>query len=171
MTNGKTIQQMREENPNFDRDLERTFAMADAAAAKKNTPAELIAEYHANKLWLKQATDRFAEMCKPRLERQQQIEGALHEQLLALNNGALDGKRASFSTEAGTAYLSTIVTPRIVDKEKWLDWVLEDWDNRGPMLAIGNPVKAGFDEYVGEHKQNPPFTETSSITRVNIRST
>ena len=135
------------------------------------TPAELIAEHNANKFWLKQAADRFAEFCKPKNERQQQIEGELHAKLLELNVGlGNDGKRASFSTDAGTAYLSTIVTPKVTSKEQWLDWILEDWDNRGPMLAIGNPVKAEFDEYVNEHRQNPPFTETSSITRVNIRS-
>lgn len=135
------------------------------------TPAELIAEHHANKLWLKQASDRFAEMCKAKNDRQQQIEGELHTKLLELNAGKTDNKRASFSTEAGTAYLSTIVTPKVTDKLAFLDWILEDWDNRGPMLAIGAPVKAGFDEYFNEHQQNPPFTETSSITRVNIRST
>lgn len=134
------------------------------------TPAELIAEHHANKLWLKQASDKFAEFCKPRQERQKQIEGELHAKLLELNAGATGKQRASFSTEAGTAYLSTIVTPKITDKEKWLDWVLEHWDARGPMLAIGAPVKAGFDEYVSQHQQNPPFTETSSFTRVNINS-
>lgn len=34
---GKTIEQMRAENPNFDRDLERTFALADHAAGKPYT--------------------------------------------------------------------------------------------------------------------------------------
>lgn len=38
---GKTIAQMREENPNFDRDLERTFAMADAADEKKKAEPQI----------------------------------------------------------------------------------------------------------------------------------
>ena len=38
---GKTIAQMREENPNFDRDLERTFAMADAAEERKKAEPQI----------------------------------------------------------------------------------------------------------------------------------
>lgn len=41
MQGGKTVADMREENPNFDRDLERTFAMIDAK--KESTPAAKIA--------------------------------------------------------------------------------------------------------------------------------
>lgn len=38
---GKTIAQMREENPNFDRDLETTFAMADAADAREKAAPQI----------------------------------------------------------------------------------------------------------------------------------
>jgi hypothetical protein len=53
---GKTIAQMREESPNFDRDLERTFAMADAAAAREAESPEnkLIAEINQAKAGVSQ---------------------------------------------------------------------------------------------------------------------
>lgn len=132
------------------------------------TPSELIAEHKRLKAFLKKESDRFDEFCKPHKNRMQQIEGELHQGLLALNNGEVG--KASFSTEEGTAYLSTIVTPKITDKLAWLDWVLEAWDERGAMLAIGAPVKAEFDNYVQEKGARPPHTDVSSFTRVNIRS-
>jgi len=132
------------------------------------TPSDLIAEHQRIKLFLKQQSDKFEEFCKPHKDRMQQIEGELHQGLLEHNNGEVG--KASFSTENGTAYLSTIVTPKIIDKLAWLDWVLEDWDKRGAMLSIGAPVKAEFDNYVQEHNQKPPHTDTTSFTRVNIRA-
>lgn len=112
---------------------------------------------------------QFNEYLKPIREREDWIEKVLFARLAELNKGKVEGKRASISTDHGTAYLSTIITPKVTDKTAWLDFILEDWDNRGGMLAIGAPVKEAFNEYVDEHKTNPPFTEVNFFTRVNIR--
>ena len=133
-----------------------------------STPANLIAEHKKIKAFLKQQSEAFAEFCKPHNTRMTEIESELHERLLDLNGGEIG--KASLKTDEGTAYLSTIVTPKIVDKTKYLDWVLEDWDNRGGMLQIGAPVKAEFDAWIEQHGSPPPNTETSSFTRVNIRA-
>ncbi len=132
------------------------------------TPADLIAEHRRLDQELDVASKLFNELCKPRKERQEQIRSQLHQMLLDLNGGAIG--KAKFSTDEGTAYLSTIVTPKVVNENGWLDWILEDWGNRGPLLKIGSPVKAEFDSWVERHGAPPPFIETSSFTRVNINS-
>ena len=136
---------------------------------QKMSNDELIGEHRRIADHVTAQTKAFQEYCKPYREREDWIERQLFIRLAELNKGGPEGKRASISTEHGTAYLSTIVTPKVVNKEQWLDWVLEDWDNRGGLLAIGNPVKEAFNEYVDEHKAPPPHVETSSFTRVNIR--
>lgn len=115
-------------------------------------------------------TKAFNEYLKPIREREDWIEKVLFARLVEMNGGKdPSGKKASISTEHGTAYLSTIVTPKVTDKTAWLDWVLEDWDNRGGMLSIGAPVKDGFNEYVDQHGTNPPHVEVNAFTRVNVR--
>lgn len=133
------------------------------------TPAELIAEHNKIGDFIKAESKRFAEFCKPHNERLQAIESELHQMLLDMNGGDIT-KKASLSTDAGTAYLSTIVSPKVTDKEKYLDWVLEDWDRRGAMLQIGAPQKDAVREYQDDNDGRlPPFVESTSITRVNIR--
>jgi hypothetical protein len=135
-------------------------------------PAELIAEHNKIDDWLKAESKRFMEHCAPAKTRMEEIEQALHTMLLDLNAGNAEGKKASFSTDAGTAYLSTIVTPKVTDKEKYLDWCLDNWPKYGAMLQVGAPQKATLQEYQDENDGKlPPFVETSSFIRVNIRRT
>lgn len=138
--------------------------------AGEPTPAELIAEHNRIKEYLAQQSKALSELCKPYNERAQEIENKLLEMLNALNAGNATGKKASLSTEHGTAYLSTIVTPKITDKTAFLDWTLENWDQRGGMLQIGAPQKDALTSYQDDNNGSlPPFVETSAFTRVNIR--
>lgn len=130
---------------------------------------ELISEHRKIGDHVTVQTKAFTEYLKPAKDRMDWIEKQLFIKLAELNKGKTEGKRASISTDAGTAYLSTIVTPKVVDREKYLDWCLEDWDNRGGMLQISAPQKDAWNEYIDQHKENPPFTESNSFTRVNIR--
>ena len=135
-------------------------------------PATLIAEILKLDDWCDQQSSKFNEFLKPHREQIEALKMQLHEQLLKLNE-AKDGEhpKASISTSAGTAYLSTIVTPSIDgDKTNFLDWCLEQWDARGAMLQIGAPQKTALQEYQDSHNgQLPPHVKTSSFTRVNIR--
>lgn len=130
---------------------------------------ELITEHRKIGDHVTTQTKQFNEYLKPIRERENWIEKQLFIRLAELNKGKPEGKRASISTDAGTAYLSTITTPKVTDKTRWLDWVLEDWDNRGGMLAIGAPVKEAFNGYIDEVGSAPPFVEVSTFTRVNVR--
>ena len=135
-------------------------------------PATLIAEILKLDDWCDQQSSKFNEFLKPHREQIEALKMQLHEQLLKLNE-AKDGEhpKASISTSAGTAYLSTIVTPSIDgDKTNFLDWVLESWEDRGAMLQIGAPQKTALQEFQDAHNgQLPPHVKTSSLTRINIR--
>lgn len=132
-------------------------------------PDELIEEHFKITDFLAEQARIYAENAKPYNDRLKQINAIMHEHLLLLSAKA-NKKHASVTTPNGTAYLSTIVTPKVVDKEKYLDWVLEDWNRRGAMLQIGAPQKDAFDEYCDANAgRNPPFTDTTTIIKCNIR--
>ena len=95
----------------------------------------------------------------------------------------------NITTNHGTAYTSTIATPKVIDREAYLDLVMDNYSTFGAgLLQVGAPQKAAFDEYVERRKAEitayqeqhggalpddvnilPPGVETSSFTRVNIR--
>lgn len=136
----------------------------------KPTPDVLIAEHNKIEDFLKTESKKFNDFCKPYIDRKEEISNKLHEMLLALNADKPENKRASFSTEHGTAYLSTIITPKVTDKEKYLDWVLDNWPEYGAMLQIGAPQKGSLQEYQDANDGKlPPFVETASFIRCNIR--
>lgn len=131
-------------------------------AAATVTPADLIKQYHQLNAWIEAEMKRLDEYFKPHKEKLDQIKN----QLLAMAN---ELKVDSFPTDYGTAYKSTIVTPKITDKEKYLDWVLENWNDVGDMLQVGAPQKKAVEAYMQEHDGKlPPFVEISSFTRMNI---
>ena len=128
------------------------------------TPASLIAEILKLDDWMDQQSKRFNDFLKPHREQLEALKMQLQDYL-----NKNEGK--SFKCDAGTAYLSTIVTPSIDgDKTRFLDWVLEQWDERGAMLQIGAPQKAALQEYQdANYGALPPSVKTSSFTRLNLR--
>lgn len=125
--------------------------------------ASLVSEHQKIKAHLEAQSKIFADYCKPYNERIEQIQAAITASMT-------EQGIKSFKTDTGTAILSTIVTPKILDREKYLDWVLDDWDNRGAMLQIGAPQKDALNDYMDSHEGAlPPNIETSSILRFSIR--
>lgn len=135
----------------------------------KPTADHLVAEYIRIKDYLTQEAKRFADFCAPYKAKQDEIEGQLMEMLNALGG---DGRQA-LKTDHGTCYKSTIVTPKIVDRDKYLDAVLDNWDTFGSgMLQIGPPKKESIDEFMQSNNGAlPPGVDVSSFVRVNIRRT
>lgn len=125
--------------------------------------ANLVLEYQQLKASYEADQAKFNEHWKPALEKLNKIaadiQGAMTEQGIK-----------SFKTDTGTAILSTITTPKILDKEKFLDFVLEDWDNRGAMLQIGSPQKDALQEYMDANENRlPPAVDVSTFVRFSIR--
>jgi len=78
----------------------------------------------------------------------------------------------TFSTDSGTAYKSSLLQPKITDREKFLDWCLDRWDGiGGEMMQIGAPKIEAVRRYLQENGGNlPDGVETSTFTRVNVRA-
>lgn len=125
--------------------------------------AALVSEHQKIKAHVDAQSKVFADYCKPYNEKMEQISAQI---TAAMTEQGVK----SVKTDTGTAILSTIVTPKILDREKYLDWVLDDWNSRGAMLQIGNPQKDALTEYMDANNGAlPPNIETSSILRFSIR--
>lgn len=108
---------------------------------------------------------RYAEYIDPFKKEMEALKAQLHD---FLNRS----KQESGKTEFGTFYTSTITTPKVVSQETYLDWVLEDWDNRGGLLKVGAPQVDEFKAYMDANEgRPPPGTDVSKFTRLNIRRT
>ena len=105
---------------------------------------------------------KFGEYLKPLKDEMEALKNKLHEFLNST-------KQESGKTDAGTFYTSTITTPKIVNQEEYLDFILEDWDARGALLKIGAPQVDEFKQFLAEHKKCPPGTDVSYFTRLNLR--
>lgn len=114
---------------------------------------------------------QLSDFLKPFQEQMAEIENKLLAMLNALSKNKAESKRAQLACDAGTAYLSTITTPKVVERDPYIDFVLDNWDTIGnAMLLIGAPQKDALEEYMTAHNgQLPPGVTTSSFTRVNIR--
>jgi hypothetical protein len=128
------------------------------------TADELVAEHFAIEDYVVGETKRFAEHLKPHRTRDEEIKNLL----LAILN---EQKATNIKTEHGTAYTSTIVTPKVVDRDAYLDLVMDNWDDFGnEMLQLGAPQKTAVEQYQQTHEgQLPPGVDLLMFTRVNIR--
>lgn len=125
--------------------------------------ADLVKRRQMVRGWLDAQEKNFSDYCRPYRDQVEQMDSQI---TAAMTQAGIK----SLKTDTGTAILSTIVTPKVIDKLKFLDWVLEDWDNRGEMLQVGTPLKETITSYMDAHEgQLPPNIETSSMIRFSIR--
>lgn len=110
---------------------------------------------------------QFDEFLKPFKQEMNEIENKL---LAKINSEGGE----SIKTGHGTAYLSTITTPKVTDRGTYLDFCLDIYDREGDcaMLQLSAPNKDSVTEFMEANEgQLPPGVTTSSFTRVNIRRT
>ena len=125
--------------------------------------AKLVARHQEIKAHLDAEEAKFSAYKKPYQDEQTDIQGQIHTMMLE------QGVK-SFKTDTGTAILSTVVTPKVTDKEKFLDFVLDNWDKYGAMLQIGAPQKDALQEYMDANENKlPPFVDVSTFVRFSIR--
>lgn len=127
------------------------------------TDAQLIEKYQEFKAFVAAEGEAFDARLKPYVEGMKTIENALLERLN--ERGAENTK-----TDAGTAYKSTITNVKVVARDVFLKFCIDNWSTVGAeMLNVGavkDPIKqfiesGGSPESIG--------IETSAFTRVNIR--
>ena len=144
--------------------LPQKLIMGSLLVSGKISAADLIKEHTTLDDWIAAETKRFGEHLAPTKKRCDEIKGILlgmmHEQ-----------KQNSMSTDNGTAYISTITTPKVIDRDKYLDFVNENWESIGnELLQVGAPQKDALKQYLEDNKnQPPPGIEVNYFNRVNIR--
>jgi|HubBroStandDraft_2_1064218.scaffolds.fasta_scaffold00003_24 hypothetical protein len=130
-----------------------------------DTPGEIIKARIGLDTYLKAEMARLDTYYKPMREWLQAADNKLLE---LLNEQGCD----SFKTEHGTAYRSVITSVKVEDREKFLDFVLDEtnWDKYGNEMLMASPQKDAVKRFAEEHNGVlPPGLSTSAFTRVNIR--
>lgn len=142
----------------------KTMVDDEVAGVHRIPPADLIAWHRSLEDQVKRVNDAVDVFTKPGREALQTIK----ERLLAR---MVEERTDSYKTPEGTAYRSNIMTPGIEEREKYLDFCLENWDTFGnEALQLGAPKVDAVRNYMDEHDgQLPPGVKTSVIARVNIR--
>ena len=129
------------------------------------TADDLVAEHVRLDDWVKAETKRFGEHLKPHKERLTEIEDQLQTFML-------QQKLDSVKADSGTAYISTIMNLKIEDREKYLDFVNENWDAYGNEMLLASVQKDATKQYMQDHAGAPPPGVTIGwFQRVNIRRT
>jgi hypothetical protein len=145
-------------------DLAQKTAYLQQHGRPPKTADDLVARYLALRDHLAASNKRFAEFCAPFKAEMDAIAMQLMEKLNAEGSNA--GK-----TPHGTYYKSVIVTPKIVDREKYLLAVMNNYHSFGQgMLQLAAPKKEAIDEYMQDNDGTlPPGVETTSYVHVNVR--
>lgn len=126
------------------------------------TDEQLIAENHQIEAWIKQATEKLNDWAKPHKERLKEIENDLFARLNERGS-------SSTSTDAGTAYISTLMNTKVEDATKLFDFLADHWDEYGADIQINlskDAVKR-FMEASSGHV--PPGMSISHFSRINIK--
>lgn len=131
---------------------------------KLTLPVQMVASVRAIEAHQKVITSAISDLTKPANDLVTQIKGKLLAHLI-------DTKQDAVKTEEGTCYKSEIMSPSIEDREKYLDFVLENWDDCGnELLQLGAPKVEAVRNYMQMHEGRlPPGVKTTSMVRVNIR--
>lgn len=129
-----------------------------------DTAEQLIAEALRIDDHIKAQSKAFTDYLAPFKQQREEIEN----KLLALLNSQ---NSESIKADSGTAYISTILTPKINNRDNYLDWINENWDDFGnEMLQLSAPQKEALKQYMEENNNAlPPGVEISYFRRLNIR--
>src|SRR5262245_6658119 len=114
---------------------------------------ELVKEYVEVRDHLRVQRKVFADYCAKYNARMEQIEGKLLEKLNGLGG---DGKQG-LKTASGTVFTSTITQPRVVDRDAYLNVVMDNWGTWGQgMLQLREPKVEAIHEYMSENNGKLP---------------
>ena len=142
--------------------------------------ADLVHRYNELRAYKEKREEELSAELKPCAEGMNAIKD---EMLRRLNERSPDvTKKANSKTEHGTAFRVRHVRARVIGRNEFLDFCLENWDSVGSDILDVSAVTAGFaDEtgafydYVAAHRdqqgneQFPPGLEVERTVTVNIR--
>lgn len=126
------------------------------------TDAQLVEKYLEIKAHIAARTETFDTELKPFKDGLSTIE---NEFLKRLDERGADNTK----TEAGTAYKSTLLNVKVIDRDAFMKYVSTYWENGGSDMLIVSAAKDAVKQYIETNKVEPPGIETSQFTRINIR--
>lgn len=133
------------------------------AVVQHRSAEELVGEIVALKDKIKSGSDQFDTWAKPFKEKIAANENAI---MALLNEQRIESVR----TDAGTAYLSTITSFKVINREAVLKVILDNWESFGSEALLLNVQKDAVKRYMDEHEGALPDGLTSdSFRRLNIR--
>ena len=113
---------------------------------EKLDPAALIMARVQLNAWLTSEGKKMSDYFAPYRQRLAELD----QLLLAASN---EQKWENFKTEHGTAYRQTTLTPKIEDRDKFLDFCLDNWDEVGnSLMQLRAPAVDAFREYMDAHE-------------------
>jgi hypothetical protein len=150
------------------------------APSSEPSDADLVLRYNELRAYKDKRLDEVNAELEPF---NQGMEVIKNEMLRRLNERSPDvTKKANSKTEHGTAFRVRHVRAKVVEKDKFLDFCLENWDTVGSDILDVSAVTSGFSdekgafyEYVASHRdgqgneQFPPGIEVERTVSVNIR--
>lgn len=149
-------------------------------ASNPLSDADLVRRYNELRAYKEKRLDEVNVELAPLNEGMEAIKG---EMLRRLNERSPDvTKKANSKTEHGTAFRVRHVRAKVVERDRFLDFCLENWDTVGSDILDVSAVTSGFSdekgsffEWVSAHRdekgneQFPPGLEVERTVTVNIR--
>ena len=126
------------------------------------TDKDLIEKYVSMRDFIAVKKKAFEEITKPYKAGMDTIETALLARLV--ERGADNTK-----TDAGTAYKVAHVNVKVVDREKFVEFIMQEWETIGNEMLLAAPQKDAVRQYVDSNGRSPPGIEVSYFTDVNVR--
>ena len=126
------------------------------------TDAQLVEQYLKLKAYVAERKEAHAAELAPYQEGMDTIENAFLERL---NERGADNTK----TDAGTAYKSTLMNVKVVERDAFLKFCTENWDTIGADLLQVSATKDAVKQCIESTQQPPPGIEVSFFTRVNVR--
>ena len=126
------------------------------------TDAQLVEKYLALKTHIAARKEAYEAELKPFTDGMAMIENAF---LQRLNERGADNTKTDF----GTAYKSTLLNVKVVDRDAFMQHCIDHWDTYGSEMLNVSALKDPVKQYLDDNGVSPPGTDVSYFTRVNIR--
>lgn len=123
------------------------------------TDAELIAQYIKLRDFVQAQEKVLEETLKPYKVGMETIANAM---LARLN----EQDTQSVKTTSGTAYISTVVSAKVIDRDAFINYVML---HKAYGLLTSNVAKDAVKDFIEENGANPPGVETTQLAKCLFR--
>lgn len=122
---------------------------------------EMIQQFIKLRDYVEAQTKAFEETMKPYKAGMAAIEAAVSQQIIELGG-------ESIKTEHGTAYRTTVMSAKVVDRETFFQFIVDDWGERSAFLTSAIS-KDALKDYIEQNNSKPPGIDIATIHKTNFR--